>query len=67
MFNKIERDGISPTGINQTISAFKILIKDILGREWDPVKIRRPKKSRPIPVVFSREEMVRILECVKVL
>ena len=65
LFGKIEHDGLSPTSINHTISAFKILVKDVLGREWDPVKIRRPKKSKPIPIVFSREEIVRILESLK--
>lgn len=61
LFQKVEAKKISASGINQTISAFKVLFKDVLGRDWDPVKIKRPRRPKPLPVVFSKEEISLIL------
>ena len=54
LFHKVETKNLSASSINQTISAFKIFIRDLLGRDWDPVKIKRPK---PLPAVFYKEEI----------
>jgi hypothetical protein len=43
LFQKVSPDQLSPSTINQIISAFKILQIDILGKEWNSLKIRRPK------------------------
>lgn len=59
LFHKVETKNLSASSVNQTISAFKILFTDVLGRDWDPVKIKRPK---PLPVVFSKEEISHILD-----
>ncbi len=61
LFQKVSRDQLSPSTINQIISAFKILQVDILGNEWDSLKIRRPKTPKTLPVVFSKEEVSIIL------
>lgn len=61
LFQKVSRDQLSPSTINQIISAFKILQVDILGKEWDSLKIRRPKTPKTLPVVFSKEEVSIIL------
>ena len=50
--------------INQIISAVKILFQDVLAREWEPVKIKRPRKEKKLPVVLSREEMALLLRSV---
>ena len=50
--------------INQIISAVKILFQDVLAREWEPVKIKRPRKEKKLPVVFSKEEMALLLKSV---
>jgi integrase/recombinase XerD len=57
LFNRIERDMLSVSSLNQTISAFKILFRDVLGREWDPVRIKRPRRPKLLPSVFSKEEV----------
>lgn len=54
LFHKVETKNLSASSVNQTISAFKILFTDVPGRDWDPVKIKRPK---PLPAVFSKEEI----------
>mgnify|MGYP003665948526 CR=1 FL=1 len=52
--HKIETKNLSASSVNQTISAFKILFRDVLGRDWNPVKIKRPRRPKPLPVVFSK-------------
>lgn len=48
--------------INQTIGAFKILHKDILGRDWDSLKIKRPRRETKLPVILSKQEVKKIIE-----
>jgi integrase/recombinase XerD len=62
LFHKVETKNLSASSVNQTISAFKILFRDVLGRDWDPVKIKRPRRPKPLPVVFSKEEISHILD-----
>ena len=49
--------GRSVSTINQTISALKILFKDVLGIPWGDIRIKRPKKNRYMPDILSREEV----------
>jgi site-specific recombinase XerD len=65
LFTRIEQDRLSVSSINQTISAFKILFKDVLGREWDPVRIKRPRLPKLLPSVFSKEEISHILNSIR--
>lgn len=51
----------SQSGINQLISALKILFVQVLGREWDSVAIPRARKKFNLPVVLSRAEVERLL------
>jgi site-specific recombinase XerD len=53
--------GLSASTVNQYISAFKIVQTDVLGREWEDFKIRRPRKSKRLPIVLSIEEMERLI------
>ena len=40
----IETKKVSVSYINQTISAVKILQHDVIGRDWDPIKIKTTQK-----------------------
>jgi integrase/recombinase XerD len=62
LFTRIDLDKLSASSVNQTISAFKILFKDVLGREWDPVRIKRPRRAKILPAVFSKEEVSHLLK-----
>ena len=53
--------GLSVSTINQTISAFKILFQDVLGKPWEKIKIKRPRKNRHLPDILSREEVAKML------
>jgi integrase/recombinase XerD len=53
---------LSKAWLNQTISALKILYIQVLKREWNIIDIPRPRRERRLPVVFSREEVEKILK-----
>jgi integrase/recombinase XerD len=61
LHERIITEKISVSLVNQTISAFKILQVDVLGREWEPVKIRRPRKEKKLPVVLSLSEIEKLI------
>ena len=58
----IETKKVSVSYINQTISAVKILQHDVIGRDWDPIKIRLPRRDIKLPVVLSKEEVKSLIE-----
>lgn len=58
----IAERNFSASYVNQVISAFRILQKDVLGKEWDPIKIKRPRRPKKLPVVLSKEEVKSIIE-----
>lgn len=53
---------VSISLINQTISAWKILQVDILGREWVEFRIKRPRREKKLPVILSREEALKLID-----
>ena len=61
LHRRIIDEKISVSLVNQTISAFKILQVDVLGREWEPVKIRRPRKEKKLPVILSLSEVEKLI------
>ena len=56
-----QEKGLSVSTINQTISALKILRQDVLGKPWEEIKIKRPRKNRHLPDILSREEIARMI------
>ena len=53
--------GLSVSTINQTISAFKILFQDVLGKSWEEIKIKRPRKNKHLPDILSKEEIGKMI------
>jgi len=51
----------STSYINQHISAFKIFTEDVMQREWDGFKIKRPRRPVKMPEVLSVEEVQRMI------
>ena len=47
--------------INQAISAYKILQVDVLKRQWEDFKVKRPRRDKKLPVVLSLDEVERLL------
>lgn len=57
-----EHRGLSNSFINQTISAVKILLQDVLGLPWDAtIKVKRPRRDYPMPEILSPEEVLRLV------
>lgn len=61
LHRRITVDGISTSCINQYISAFKILQTDVLQRDWEGIKVKRPRRTKRLPVVLSLEEVEKLL------
>ena len=62
---RIREDHISASTINQVISAFKVLFVYILKRKWNDIEISRPRREVKLPVVFSAEEITKLLNSTK--
>jgi integrase/recombinase XerD len=58
----IKQRGFSVSTINQIISAFRILFQDVLGKPWEKIKIKRPRKNRHLPDILSREEISKMIQ-----
>lgn len=61
LHQRITVDEISTTMVNQYISAFKILQVDVLQRDWEQFKIKRPRREKKLPVVLSTQEVERLI------
>lgn len=62
LYYLIESRKPSVSIINQIISAYKLLMTGVLEREWSPIKIPRPRREKKLPIVFSKQEVSRIIE-----
>lgn len=47
------------------LCAIKFLYEFTLKREWPTLHLVRPRKERKLPVVLSREEVRRVLGCLR--
>jgi integrase/recombinase XerD len=56
---------VSVSSINQLISAWKIFQVDILGKQWEAFKLKRPRREKTIPQILSREEALRLIDIPK--
>jgi len=61
LHQRITTEGISTAMVNQYISAFKILQTDLLKRDWQQIRVKRPRKGRKLPVVLSLSEVERMI------
>ena len=62
LHSRITEENISVSTINQTISAFKIFQTDVLKRDWEGFKIKRPRREKRLPVVLSEQEVEQIIK-----
>lgn len=51
----------SASYVNQNISAFKIFTEDVMHKEWDGLKIKRPRRAQKLPEVLSINEVERMI------
>ena len=61
LFYLIDIKHVSRSTINQLLSALKLLWEGVLDRPWEDLQIKRPRTSKELPVVFSKEEVGKLL------
>jgi site-specific recombinase XerD len=59
LYYLVEEKQVSAVYLNQLISAYKILVVEVLRREWEEFTVRRPKCEKKLPVVLSQEMTYR--------
>jgi site-specific recombinase XerD len=62
LYYQVEVRQVSANSMNLLLSAYKILIVDVLKREWKEYDIKRPNRSKKLPVVLSQKEIKQIIE-----
>ena len=62
LYYLVEVKQSSAVYFNQLISAFKILIVEVLRRKWEEFDIRRPMTESRLPVVLSQDEVKQIID-----
>jgi len=65
LHHRIIVDKVSVSFVNQSISAFKIIQQDVLERDWESIKIKRPRRERRLPVVLSVGEVASMINATK--
>lgn len=65
LHQQITVKGVSVSYVNQSISAFKIFQVSILSREWEPLKIQRPRREKKLPIILSVNEVERLIVATK--
>ena len=53
---------VSVSTINQLISAWKIFQVDVLDKQWEAFKLKRPRREKTIPQILSRGEALRLID-----
>lgn len=62
LYHLIDKEHCSTSKVNQIISAWKILQQDILNREWDGIRVKRPRRDKKLPLVLSRDEALKLID-----
>jgi site-specific recombinase XerD len=60
----VEVKQVSAVYLNQLLSAYRILIVEVLRREWKEFNIRRPKSEKKLPVVLSQAEVKQVINSI---
>jgi len=65
LFRRVNKDKVSSSVVNQCISVWKILQTDILKRDFEKLKIKRPRREHKMPVVLSQQEVEALLNATR--
>lgn len=65
LHHRITMEKVSVAVVNQTISAYKLLHKDVLKNDYKRIDIIRPRRERKLPVIMSRDEIKKIIEATR--
>ena len=62
LHQRLTKDSLSRSWLNQFISALKIFYCEVLKRDWKRMDIPRPRKQRKLPVILSKEEVKQLMD-----
>jgi len=62
LYHMVKKKAVSPFTLNIIINALKFFYGEILKKNF-VYEIKRPKKDKKLPVVLSREEVKKDIEC----
>lgn len=62
LHERLTKDDLSRSWLNQFISALKVFYSEVLKRDWKRMDIPRPRKQRKLPVVLSKEEVKQVMD-----
>lgn len=65
LHEKITKQKCSTSYVNQHISAYRIFVQDVLKRDWEDIKIKRPRRVQKLPVVLSFGEVERLMAALR--
>ena len=65
LFRRVNNDKISSSTVNQYISVWKILQTDVLKRNIESIKIKRPRREKKLPVVLSQQEVEALIKATR--
>lgn len=65
LYHRIKIEKLSTSTLNQAISAYKILRQSVLGLKWEPLRIKRPRREKKLPIVLSMEEVAKMISLTK--
>ena len=65
LLHLIKKENISVSTQNQYINAIKFYYEKVLKKEKIVFKIERPKKSKSLPKVISKNLVIRLIDCIK--
>lgn len=65
LYGRVHRDQISTSFVNQFISVWKIFQIDVLGRSYEEIKIKRPRREKKLPEVLTQQEVAQLFQATK--
>lgn len=65
LFRRVNKDKISSSMVNQYISVWKILQTDVLKRNAESIKVKRPRREKKLPVVLSQQEVEALIKATR--
>lgn len=62
LYHRISHDKVSVSYVNQTISGYKIVQEDLLGKEWESIRIKRPRLPKKLPEVLRIDQVEQMIQ-----
>ena len=58
----LEERKVTKSTVNTTYSAIKILFVNVLDKPWDTVKLPRVRKDRKLPIIFTPQQVISLID-----